>query len=318
MKIYSKRQPLVTIVTPCYNHEKYIFESLDSVRNQTYSNIQHIIIDDCSKDNSVKIIEDYIEKYQYKCTFIKHTKNTGICKLLNESISISKGKYWSGCTSDDVIMPDKIEKQVEILERLDSKVGVVYSDAFLMDGDSKLIKGMFIEKYRTFSKIPQGDIFNELLEGNFIPVMALLLRTSIFDDIGTFDENLQYEDYDFWLRIATKYYFYFSDRPSAKYRLHSDNLHLKIDYDKAEYSIFSKHLHLNNEFINKKIVKSIEFEYFSDCLAAKEKLLEVEKLIKIPVILRFVIKMKIPPFFYILMKYFQKKYRRLLILILRK
>ena len=87
--------PLVTIISPCYNHSEFIIESLDSIRNQIYPNIEHIIIDDCSKDGSVLRIKEWISKHNYKCLFIQHNINKGISFTLNEGITLAKGEFIS-------------------------------------------------------------------------------------------------------------------------------------------------------------------------------------------------------------------------------
>ena len=74
--------PLVSIVALCYNHESYLKETLDSILNQTYKNIQLIIIDDCSKDNSISLIKNWIHKNKVECVFIAHKENRGVCKSL--------------------------------------------------------------------------------------------------------------------------------------------------------------------------------------------------------------------------------------------
>ena len=84
--------PLVSVVVPCYNHEKYVKETIESIVNQTYKNIELIVIDDGSKDNSVKVIQELADKYGF--TFI-HRPNKGLSATLNEGIRLSKGKYFN-------------------------------------------------------------------------------------------------------------------------------------------------------------------------------------------------------------------------------
>tara|TARA_R110002074_G_scaffold151354_1_gene305056 strand:- start:539 stop:1477 length:939 start_codon:yes stop_codon:yes gene_type:complete len=308
----KNEQPLVTVVTPCFNHEKFIEESLDSVRNQTYSNIQHIIIDDCSKDNSTIVIEKYILKYNYKCIFIKNEKNIGVCSVLNKAIALSEGKYWSGCTSDDTIMPYKIENLVDILESAPPEVGVVFSDAYLMDDNSFVKDELFIQKHRNFAKIPEGNLFNVLLEGNFIPGMALLLKTSIFNDIGVYDENLNYEDYDMWLRIASKYQFIYHNKPMANYRIHDNNFHTRVNYEKAGFFIYIKHINMNNKQLNNKIKSSLRYLYLSKHKNIKHCLKKINSKIEIPTLLEKSIQLNLPVFIYKILLFMQKKYRDVL------
>ena len=106
----NNEKPLVSVVIPCYNHEKFVQDCIQSVIDQTYENIELIIIDDGSKDNSVKVIQELADKYGF--TFI-HRPNKGLSATLNEGIRLSKGKYFSAIASDDILFLEKIEKLKE-------------------------------------------------------------------------------------------------------------------------------------------------------------------------------------------------------------
>lgn len=216
--------PLVSIVTLCYNHTAYVIKALESVRSQDYKNIQWIIVDDCSSDNTVHLIKDWIEKYQISCHFIVHKSNQGVIKTLNEAISLTKGKYIALIPGDDIWVPGKLAYQVNQMEQLPEKVGVLYSDSYKIDHHGNLLDHRFIETYRKFSSPPTGDIFLDLIKGNFIPGSTLLIRRCCFDKVGLFDENLHYEDWDMWLRIACHYDFFFSEQVSAYYRIALNSL----------------------------------------------------------------------------------------------
>src|SRR6478672_5840202 len=107
--------PLVSVIALCYNHSRFVVECLESIRTQTYQPLHIILIDDQSKDNSVALIEEWIGTHHVTCTFIKHTTNKGICKSLNEGLSLARGKYISIIATDDVWLPEKLEHQVPIM-----------------------------------------------------------------------------------------------------------------------------------------------------------------------------------------------------------
>ncbi len=111
--IEENNLPLVSVVVPCYNHEKYVKETIESIINQTYKNIELIVIDDGSKDNSVQVIQEMADKHGF--TFV-HRPNKGLSATLNEGIRLSKGKYFCAIASDDILMLEKIEKQVTFME----------------------------------------------------------------------------------------------------------------------------------------------------------------------------------------------------------
>ena len=117
MTTLNSNNPIVTVVALCYNQEKYVIETLDSIAEQTYSNIQLIIADDFSKDNSSIKIMDWIQNHSdLDITIIQNKSNLGVTKTLNKCIDIAKGKYYQAIACDDILMPHKIEKMVKALE----------------------------------------------------------------------------------------------------------------------------------------------------------------------------------------------------------
>jgi len=203
-----------------YNQSRFVLETLESVKAQTYKNTQFIIVDDCSSDDSVATIERWLRENEIRCTLIRHEKNKGICKSLNDALAVANGKYISMVASDDVWLPDKIARQVEIMESQPDRVGVLYSDAFQMDENGNTLPGLLIATHWKLPEMPQGQVLSTLLQGNFIPGLTTLIRRSCYDEVGLYDENLPWEDWDMWMRIARRYSFLYSRTPSAKYRQH--------------------------------------------------------------------------------------------------
>jgi glycosyltransferase involved in cell wall biosynthesis len=218
-----KTFPLVTVFVGCYNHSRFVEECLDSVRHQTYPNLQVIIFDDCSKDNSVSVIDTWLKKYRLDWQFISHTRNVGICASLNEVLRLARGKYASMVAADDVWLPDKTARQVEMMEQLPEDVGVLYSDAFQIDENSATLPQMFIEAHRKFVVPSEGFLFDVLWEGNFIPAMTTLIRRECFTQVGTYDEDLCFEDWDIWMRISRTFRFAYDKIPAANYRIVSSS-----------------------------------------------------------------------------------------------
>jgi glycosyltransferase involved in cell wall biosynthesis len=219
-----KNCPLVTVFVGCYNHSRFVEECLDSVRHQTYPNLEVIIFDDRSKDNSVAVIDTWLKKQRLDWQFVPHTKNIGICASLNEVLRLAGGKYISMVAADDVWLPDKTARQVEMMEQLPGDVGVVYSDAFQIDENGKALPQMFIEAHREFVVPPEGFLFDVFLEGNFIPAMTTLIRRECFTQVGTYDEDLCFEDWDMWMRISRTFRFAYDTFPAAKYRIVSSSV----------------------------------------------------------------------------------------------
>ena len=195
-------QALVTIIAVCYNHARFVVECLDSIRNQTYPHVQIVIMDDCSQDDSPKIIREWIDYHGIACDFIAHQKNQGLCRTLNEALKLARGKYISIIATDDSWLTDKLARQVAAMESLPEEVGIVYSDAYQIDEHGHRLPEMFIEANHQIGSMPEGDVCERLIAGNFIPAMATIVRRTVYEGIGGYDERLVFEDWDFWLRAA--------------------------------------------------------------------------------------------------------------------
>ncbi len=215
----ASRQPLVSVIASCYNHSRFVVECLESIRQQTYPHVQLIIIDDCSRDDSVAVIQHWIAEHGVQCKFLTHAKNQGVCRSYNDALAHATGDYVAIISTDDIWLPRKLEEQVKLLESLPPEYGVVYSDASRVDEQGNSLPGMYIDTDGSAQGYPEGDVFDHLLKGNWLAVMAALIRRSCFEVVGGFDESLPLEDYDMWLRIAKRYRFAFSPYVSARYRI---------------------------------------------------------------------------------------------------
>lgn len=259
--------PLVTVGVASYNNGPYLRETLESIRLQTYPHIELIIVDDASKDDSVKIAEAWLaENPTVKGQIIRHAKNKGVCSACNDVIRQAKGDFICIIGSDDIYLTGKIDTQVNIFKQLDDRYGVIYSDVLYIDETGAVTGKTDIDETYLMK-----DTFERLLEDNIIPAMSVLVRKSCYDKVGLYDENLSYEDADMWLRIAKKYKFFYSDQISAKYRKHSSsvmqNRDKNIAYLESTIIMLSKNLGFSQKAdlsINRKISELSEKIYYSD------------------------------------------------------
>ena len=184
----------VSIIIPTYNSGKYLFETIDSVLFQTYPSfdIEVIIIDDGSRDDTKEILQ----KYKNKIIYI-YQENKGPSAARNAGIKIAKGEYIAFLDADDVYEPEKIQKQAQLLEK-NKDIGIVYCWRNFIDEDDNVLP----QKGKVYGR---GNLFNNLLEGSLFPSSVLMIRREIFDNVGLFDESLYTaEDWDFCLRAAKK------------------------------------------------------------------------------------------------------------------
>ena len=240
----SSSNPLVSILAVSYNHSKWVEETLESIRLQTYDNIQLVILDDCSTDNTVALIQEWIDKHKVDCIFIAHKENQGVCKTYNEGVKLCTGKYYSTISCDDALFPEKTHEQVAFFEKQNENTAMIYSDAIIYDDETKSEKSSFIQHHRKDDLKPSGDIFEDLLSRNYIPAMSILVRKNVFIDLGGFDETLIFEDYDFFLRLSQKHEIVYFDKVLVKYRMHQFNFHKKLgqtkNYFKSKATMYLK------------------------------------------------------------------------------
>ena len=124
--------PLVSLIITTYNHSKCIEAAMDSALAQDYPNLEIIISDDASTDNTVEIIQKYVEQYPQKIKLFTANKNNGVTENWFSAVSHCNGKYITGVAGDDSIPPQKISKQVAVMES-DPDIAICYTDALVFD-----------------------------------------------------------------------------------------------------------------------------------------------------------------------------------------
>ncbi len=189
--------PKVSIVIPVYNGAIYMKEAIDSALAQTYDNIEIIVVNDGSTDETDKIALSYGNKIRY---FKK--ENGGVSTALNLGIKEMTGEYFSWLSHDDIYMPEKIEKQIELLSSLDDKNTILYSNYKFIDENSEPIYQPVIHNHEMLTKKQEYALYRGCING-----LTLLVNKKIFDDVGLFNEELRCtQDYEMWLRMIKKRY----------------------------------------------------------------------------------------------------------------
>jgi glycosyltransferase involved in cell wall biosynthesis len=203
-----KDKPLVSIVIPVHNGEEYIKEAIDSCLNQTYKNIEIIVVDDKSTDNTLKILKEYRDKI----TVISVEKQNGLGNVINIGIRASKGQYIARMDADDVMYPSRIEKQVEYMQE-HPKCVAVGGQIDIIDENGKVID------YRKYA-IEDKDIKrNRFLHQPFAHP-AVMLRKSTLEEVGLYPENMwKVEDVQLFFLLSQKGEFHNVEDTVLKYRV---------------------------------------------------------------------------------------------------
>lgn len=208
--------PLVSVIMPVYNSEKHLKEAIDSILNQTYKNIELIVIDDGSVDNSIKIIKNIKSD---KIVFLKNERNIGVSATRNKGFSIAKGKYIALMDSDDISPLYRIEKQVEFLEN-----NIEYG---LVGGHYESFK-----KYLFFTrrKLRKHSLSEKHIEVNLNFLGAIVGGSTMIRSEVLFKNNLEFdtslriaEDFDLWRRIGQFSKVTNIDELLIHYRKHRNN-----------------------------------------------------------------------------------------------
>lgn len=181
-------EKLVSIITPCYNSSKTVRETIDSVLAQTYKNIELILVDDGSRDDTREVLKPYLEQYSFIRYFYQNNQGQSVAR--NKGVELAKGFYLLFLDSDDLIAPTYISKCVSVLDN-QPDVKLVHSNGFYFGA----ITGDWIFPKYTF---------RNFLIGNMIHILALV-RKQDFEDAGGFDVSISfYEDWDLWIKILKK------------------------------------------------------------------------------------------------------------------
>lgn len=202
--------PLVSIVIPVYNGENYLKEAIESALAQTYKNIEIIVVNDGSTDNTDAIAKEYGNKIRY---FKK--KNGGVASALNLAIEKMQGEYFSWLSHDDLYFPQKIENQINFLSKQNNKKVVLFSNYLLINENGRKISEVIINHKTTL--IPEYTLLRGCVNG-----ITMLIPKGAFIECGNFNDNLRCtQDYDLWHKILKVYPFIHMTDILAKTRIHS-------------------------------------------------------------------------------------------------
>jgi glycosyltransferase involved in cell wall biosynthesis len=207
-----------------YNHASFLAESIDSVLGQDFDDFELLIVDDASSDASRQIIDSYAVN-DPRIQVIFHESNKGISKTVNDGIEKAKGRFIAQIDSDDVWVPNKLTKQLAVLERDEDLI--VWSEGEIIDRTGRSIGKSFSEriseKHGNTSAAKSGHVWQGLLSGNFIFGSTVIYKKRNLGDVR-YDEGLLYiNDYKFYLELARQRQFHYIAEPLAKYRIHGDN-----------------------------------------------------------------------------------------------
>lgn len=214
---------LVSVIIPAYNAEKYIEEAVESALNQTYKNIEILIVNDGSSDGTIGVIRKYYNNPKVKILHHENYQNLGVSKTRQLGVSKAKGKYIAFLDADDICLPERLQLQVDAFHQFENIVlchtGIIVK--------SELEKYPNFEKYFSISLHPKCYYLNEqnnFLKSNYICNSTTLVKADILKNIIFSSPQLfQYEDWLLWILLSAKGKFLFLPEKLVKYRYHSSS-----------------------------------------------------------------------------------------------
>jgi glycosyltransferase involved in cell wall biosynthesis len=213
--------PLVTIVALCYNHVRFLRPALDSILAQTYPRLEVILVDDGSTDDSVAVLREYAATHpEWKTVFLP--ENVGNCAAFNRAFFQSEGEYVIDFATDDILLPERVARQVVQFQQLDARYGMVYGNLELLNeaGQFQRLFHRPDDAGRLQPRPASGWVFEDVLSRFFISAPSMMMRRTTLLALGGYDETLTYEDFDFWVRAARDWQFHYQDEVLTQKRLH--------------------------------------------------------------------------------------------------
>lgn len=208
-------EPLVTVMMSAFNHERYVERAILSIVSQTYRNIELVVIDDGSTDQTPNILQSLSEVYGF---YFEAQSNMGSTATYNKILrQYTHGKYVKGYASDDELPPDAIAKMVEYLER-NPDYGACYGHAYVIDQDSQVIGKMIGSGH-------SGWIHEQVASGvAYVPLQTFMWRTDLLKKLGPYNESVTTEDIDMFYRVTQATQIGFVDDFVYRYRQHGTNI----------------------------------------------------------------------------------------------
>jgi glycosyltransferase involved in cell wall biosynthesis len=186
----------VSVIIPTYNRSELLPRALDSVLNQTYKDLEVLVVDDASTDDTSEVVAAY--ESDPRVRYLPQEENQGVSAARNKGLAEARGEFFAFLDSDDEWLPPKLERQIQRFRELPDRVGLIYVGGTMVYEEST---------ERAQRPAHRGEVYDQLLVENFIyPTSGVMIRRNVAHEVGFFDEQIPAnEDWDYWLRVARKF-----------------------------------------------------------------------------------------------------------------
>ena len=254
--------PLVSIVLITYNSSRFILETLDSTRAQTYKNIELIISDDKSTDNTIDICREWIKnngsRFVRTCLITAET-NSGIPANINRGIKVSEGEWIKCLAGDDLLAENCITDLISYIQTQDADIRIMYSDVTRFYGNSTKNIAPKKDMSTRFCSMESTaeEQYQMLLRYNRVWAATMIIRKDLLETVNGFDERFRLlEDWPLWLKVThAGYKIYYLDKSLAFYRIHDNNLSMTVNKNYLYHPVSL----INISFMEKELIPRLPF-----------------------------------------------------------
>ncbi|MBD3282362.1 MAG: glycosyltransferase, partial [Candidatus Portnoybacteria bacterium] len=220
-----KNEPKVSIIMSVYNGERYLRDAIESILNQSFKDFEFIIINDGSRDSSKKIVQSYKDP---RIVFIENKKNIGLTKSLNKGIKLARGEYVARMDADDISAYNRIEKQVNFLDK-NKDYCLVGTTFYYIDENNKVI-------FKKIVPLTNKEIKKGLVKKNCFAHGSVMIRKKILEKVKGYREEIKYsQDYDLFIRIAKKCKVRNLKDVLYKWRMHKESISMRKHKAQKDY-----------------------------------------------------------------------------------
>jgi len=211
----------ISVIMPCFNHARFLRESVSSILKQSFADLELVVVDDCSRDASWDVIKE-LSSCDSRVVPIKHKFNQGASSARNSGLRLAKGEFIGFCDADDIWEEDKLRCQKKALES-NPRYGVTYCDASIVDENGKSTGNNFSSQFPPPNNA-SGNLFGYLITRNFVNMPSVLMRSQCVNDSGYFDQHIKWvEDWWYWIKLSRSHRFLYEPEPLVRYRIHSQS-----------------------------------------------------------------------------------------------
>ncbi|GAB4290208.1 MAG: hypothetical protein Kow0068_15640 [Marinilabiliales bacterium] len=254
--------PLVSIIVITYNSSKFVLDTLESAKAQTYKNIELIISDDASSDNTVKICKKWLEdnkKRFVRTKLITSPVNTGVSPNCNRGLREAKGEWIKYIAGDDVLLPCCIENNIDFIKK-NNNMSIVFSDQIIINESGEKI-GVAKNDIK-FMQLNALEQYKELLKGkSLVSAPSMFVRMKTLNDLNGFDERYEMmEDYPFFLKATKKgYRLFYNPNILIKYRKNPNSLWTGMQFNKVNDKFLNNIIQFYENILFKELIKKRMF-----------------------------------------------------------